>query len=329
MSDPVSVKDVKNINNLSEKQNIDLSVIIACFNSSRTIRNALEAISNQVTNYNFEILVVDSSKDDTPEIVANEFPHVHLFRYERQTYPGTARNLGIEKARGTYVVFTDSDCVPDSNWVEQIIKTITRVQTDAVGGCLINGYPKSLTAWVSHLIEFNEWTETTPAGIVTNIPSANLAYKKETFTRLKEYFPDYLGSEDTILNWKMQNKGVRIYFDPKIRIVHLNRVSLIKLFRHQYNLGRWSAEARRNVDLPGSYLVKYRILVFALPIIRWARALVRLLRKDIPKFLLFLFITPIYLATAVAWSIGFVSKQKLTFSIQSQENSNISSNTRS
>ncbi|MCG8603379.1 hypothetical protein MJD09_00045, partial [bacterium] len=124
----------------------------------------------------------------------------------------------------------------------------------------------------------------------------------------------YLGSEDTILNWRMRKKGAQIYFDPRIRIVHLNRVDLKKLFNHQYMLGRWSAEARRNVDLPGSFFTRYRVLTFTLPVVRWLRAFARLLRKDHLKLIIFLAVTPLYLLAAFVWSIGFVSNKKLSYS---------------
>ncbi|MCG8604526.1 glycosyltransferase, partial [bacterium] len=133
---------------------IDVSVIIASYNSQRTILKALSALALQRTGNNYEIIVVDSSNDGTPEVVKRSFPEVRLIRLPRQTYPGSGRNLGVKHARGRYVAFTDADCVPEPDWIDNIVKTFTEVNADAVGGCLINGYPNSLPAWVSHLIEF-------------------------------------------------------------------------------------------------------------------------------------------------------------------------------
>lgn len=293
---------------------ITVSVIIPCFNSAGTIRQALDALQSQKTRYAHEVIVVDSSRDETPQIITREYPDVRLLRREQQTYPGTARNLGIEAARGKYVAFTDSDCVPAPDWIERLIEAFEETGAGAVGGCLINGYPLGLTTWVNHLIEFNEWTETTPAGYVTNIPSANLAYRREVFRNTGVHYPDFLGSEDTILNWKMRQKGVKLFFDPRVRVVHMNRVGLRKLFRHQYMLGRWSAEARRRENLPGQFFTRYKILAFGLPVVRWLRAFSRLVRKDPLKLIIFVATTPLYLAAATVWSAGFVSGQKLEYS---------------
>lgn len=295
---------------------IDISIIIPSYNAKRTIAACLTAIFGQRTRHTYEVILVDSSNDVTPDYVAENFPEVRIIRLARKTYPGIGRNLGVQHARGKYVVFTDSDCLPKPDWIDQIIATFERVKCEAVGGSLINGYPWSPIAWTSHLIEFNEWTETSAEGFVLNVPSANLAYRREAFSEYDEWFPDYLGSEDSVLNARMRAKGVKIYFNPAIQIVHLNRGTFEKLFRHSHMLGRWSAEARKQGILPGGALAKYRVLAFLLPFARLFRGFIRLLRKDIPKLLIFVGISPLYLAAAFAWSVGFVSKKELEYSVQ-------------
>ncbi len=288
-----------------------VSVVIPSFNAAKTIRTTLNALRGQVTRVPFEIIVVDSSKDHTGDIIREEYPEVHLIRLDQQTYPGRGRNIGIQHARGEYVAFIDSDCIPRPDWIEQIAATFAAVEADAVGGSIINGYPKHLPAWVNHFIEFNEWTETTRPGYVTNIPSANLIYRRQAFEQYNEYFPDWLGSEDTLLNWRMSKKGAKIYFNPRIQVVHNNDVDLKKLFRHQYTLGRWSARALREEDLAGNFVTRYPLLVYGLPLARWVRAFSRLVQKDFKKSILFLATSPLYFAAAVAWSIGFNSKKPL------------------
>jgi len=298
---------------ISEK--VIFSVVIPSFNAKKTICQTLNAILNQRTDYKYEVIVVDSSNDGTQELIAQKYPQVRLLRLKNQTLPGSGRNLGIRSARGKYIAFTDADCIPEMDWLQRIAKNFQEINTDAVGGCLINGYPSSITAWVSHLIEFNEWTETTPAGYMTNIPSANLAYKKTTFYRLGVQFTDVFPSEDTIFNWTMYQKGAKIYFDPKIKVVHLNRVVLRKLLQHQYWLGLASAEARRSTTLPGHIFVRHPILGVGLPAIRWIRTFGRLLQKDIHKLCIFIAVTPFYLIAAIAWSLGFVRQGNFSVAI--------------
>ena len=59
----------------------DVSIIIATYNSERTIKRALESVMNQ-THQNWECLVIDgNSKDKTIEIVNNFVKLDSRFRY--------------------------------------------------------------------------------------------------------------------------------------------------------------------------------------------------------------------------------------------------------
>jgi len=173
---------------------------------------------------------------------------------------------------------------------------------------VINGYPRSITAWVSHLIEFNEWTARTPERFVTNIPSCNLSFKRESIIKCGIHYTDIFPSEDTLFNWTLIEKGGKIYFDPKIRITHLSRVGFRKLFIHQHTLGKASAEARRISSLPGKIFTRYPILCLGMPFIRWIRAISRLFKNDKKSLLQFIALTPIYLPAVFMWTIGFMTK---------------------
>ena len=99
----------------------DVSVIIPCFNARNTIAKTLGALLQQKTESTFEIIVVDSSNDGTDSIIRNQFPEVKLIHLDRQTLPGSGRNLGVQHAQGEIIMFTDADCVPDPDWISQII----------------------------------------------------------------------------------------------------------------------------------------------------------------------------------------------------------------
>jgi len=286
------------------------SVVIPCYNAIDKIELTLRAILEQQTNYSYEVLVIDSSDDGTDVLIKEKFPEVRLFHLPGKTLPGSGRNLGIREAKGEIVVFTDSDAVPDQVWLQKIVERYKSLNCDAVGGAVINGYPHSYIAWVSHLIEFNEWTTRSKKGYVNNIPTCNLSYKKSTFYKYKIEFSDNFPTEDTILNWFLISKGGKIYFDPEIKVVHLNRMTFKKLFKHQYRLGNAAAVERQITNLPGKILLKYPILCIGIPIVRWVLAFKRLMRCGIKLFFIFLCGTPLFLAAAIVWSIGFIVKGK-------------------
>src|SRR6476469_9419044 len=83
----------------------DVSVVIASYNASSTIERCLRALTTISTAVPFEVVVVDSSQDGTAEVIAANFPEVTLLRAGTRLYPGDARNLGVEKARGDILAF--------------------------------------------------------------------------------------------------------------------------------------------------------------------------------------------------------------------------------
>lgn len=297
---------------MSETKNSNpvATVVVPCYNGIRTVKALLDSVLAQEVSFNYEVIVVDSSDDGTHSLVEKEFPDVKLIHLADQTYPGSGRNLGVKKARGDFIVFTDSDCIPDKDWLQRIIDRYEKTECDSVGGAVVNGYPYSYVAWVSHLIEFNEWTKNSKKGFVANIPTCNISYKRNVFYDYNIEFCDNFPTEDSIFNWRLISKGGSIYFDPEIRVVHLNRMTLKKLFVHQYRLGKAVAVERKITDLPGKILLKYPMLCLGIPFIRWILALKRLIKCGPGLTMIFIFITPLFLLSAMSWSVGFMIKGK-------------------
>ncbi len=93
----------------SEKHPV-VSVVIPTYNRSSTLYYALKSVLNQ-TFQDFEIFVVDdASTDVTPELMASfPDPRIHYIRFEENRKAGAARNAGMERAKGKYIAFLDSD----------------------------------------------------------------------------------------------------------------------------------------------------------------------------------------------------------------------------
>jgi glycosyltransferase involved in cell wall biosynthesis len=84
-----------------------VSVVIPCFNQARFLAEAVESALGQ-THPEVEVIVVDDeSTDDTPR-VAKRFPAVRYVWQRNQGLSG-ARNTGLGRSKGEYVVFLDAD----------------------------------------------------------------------------------------------------------------------------------------------------------------------------------------------------------------------------
>ncbi|HUY67876.1 MAG TPA: glycosyltransferase family 2 protein [Alphaproteobacteria bacterium] len=116
-----------------------VSVIMAAYNSARTIKKAIDSVRGQ-TEQDFEILVVDdASADGTYELVATlaaEDPRIRLFRLSENKGPGAARNFAIDRATGDWLTILDADDWYEPRRLEALMRAGQEYKADLVGNNL-------------------------------------------------------------------------------------------------------------------------------------------------------------------------------------------------
>jgi glycosyltransferase involved in cell wall biosynthesis len=93
-----------------------VSVIIPCYNQGRFLGEAIASAQKQ-TYPNIEIIVIDDGSSDHTQQVANGFANVK-YRFQPNAGLSAARNAGIKKSNGFYLVFLDADDILYPNAVE-------------------------------------------------------------------------------------------------------------------------------------------------------------------------------------------------------------------
>lgn len=101
-----------------------ISVIVPVYNVYNYLDKCLDSLVNQ-TNTNFEVIIInDGSTDNSQEIIdkyVSENANMHSYIKENGGL-ASARNYGIEKASGDYILFLDSDDYYEPNTIETLIK---------------------------------------------------------------------------------------------------------------------------------------------------------------------------------------------------------------
>lgn len=88
-----------------------VSIIITCFNREKFIARAIRsAISQNFSRRQFEVIVVDDGSTDNSRKIIEDFGDsiITIFNTRNLGLP-SARNIGIRKAKGRFVVHLDSD----------------------------------------------------------------------------------------------------------------------------------------------------------------------------------------------------------------------------
>ena len=94
---------------------IDCSIVIPHFNDVVRLERCLEALMPQV-GADVEVIVADNNSTQSLDAVTSRWPEVRV-TVETEKGAGPNRNTGVAEAKGRWLLFIDSDCVPASDWV--------------------------------------------------------------------------------------------------------------------------------------------------------------------------------------------------------------------
>jgi glycosyltransferase involved in cell wall biosynthesis len=263
-------------------------------------------VINQSYNRVDKVIVVDSSDDGTDEIIRHSFPSVKLICLKKRTLAGAARNIGVRAANSEYIAFTDSDCIVDYYWVENMMRRMENGNYDVVGGAIINGTPESISGTLDYLNEFSFFMPEIKSGYVDALATANVCYRRWIFDS-NHFMESLLAGQDTVFHWSLIDGGIKLFFDQTVKIVHMNRKGFMNVLKHQRQLGGGAGLARivMKRDL---LLVKFPFIsIIVLPWIRVLKTYKRVFfnNKKIWKKVWLFF--PLSLIIAYSWSSGFFS----------------------
>lgn len=158
--------------------------------------------------------------------------------------PAAARNEGARHARAAILCFTDDDCVPQVDWVEQLTAAIER-GADAVAGTTLSAG--------GVLADASEIVTHAPAGSgpsngseLSFAPSNNLACTKATFVAVPfdESYPE-AAAEDREWCARLIASGFTFSSEPAACVVHRQDLTLQTFLRRQVRYGQGAYRFRR------------------------------------------------------------------------------------
>ncbi|RPJ54039.1 MAG: glycosyltransferase [Acidobacteria bacterium] len=294
----------------------DVCFIVPSYRSRTTIRATIDSIFGQRTERQFDVLVVDSSADDTTEWLKKLHPEVRTLKSETRLFPGAARNRGVRETAAPLLAFLDADATLAPDWLESLLARLA-VSPDLslVGGAVVNANPESLPSRLLHWIEFSEYLPGLPSGFRAALSSSNLLVKRDEFLAKGGFDESYGMAEDLLLCRKWRQG---LFFEGKARIFHRHRCTWKEVSEHLQALGYWSGRYRAShPTTSGSWLRRIPLASFGLPFLRAPRILARLLRSNWKEGAKATLLLPLLLWALFRWTTGFynglrVAPQALT-----------------
>lgn len=226
-----------------------VSVVVCSYNGSRTIRDTLEALA-KLDYPDYEVIVIDDGSKDTTAAIAAQYD-VRLVSTPNRGL-SAARNLGLQRASGEIVAYTDDDAYPDPQWLKYLCQVFLTTEHAGVGG------PNIPPPGDGPIAECVARSPGGPAVVLTSdtvaehIPGCNMAFRREALSSIGGFDVRFrTAGDDVDVCWRLQERGFTLGYSPAAMVWHHRRNSARMYWRQQVGYGR--AEAMLEAKWPERY----------------------------------------------------------------------------
>jgi len=150
---------------------------------------------------------------------------------------GITRNAGFAKAKGDLIAFTDDDCIPPENWLENLITIMDQFSADIVGGTMRESDP-FLNA-IRNRRSFPVVVHEDRKGFVGN--GANIIFTRSILEICIKhdgyiYQSQKLPGEDINLLWRIRQRGAKVVYTPNA-VLHMRKSTYVDYLKRQLKRG--------------------------------------------------------------------------------------------
>jgi GT2 family glycosyltransferase len=178
-------------------------------------------------------VVDDGSQDNTARVcesMRGKLKNLTYIETGKNGILSRARNKGIEKSSGHYILFLDDDCIPAEDWIEKVTEALGHesIVAGAVSSPASNYYKLC-----HNIAEFHSVMPGKKAGPVQFIAGANMAFHRSVLQDHSGFNVDFIIGEDMELMLRAQMKGYQAFFSSDAVVLHdPERTDLKTIFRY-------------------------------------------------------------------------------------------------
>ncbi len=257
------------------------SIIIPVYNRPDEVDELLQSLVDQ-SYKDFDLIIVeDGSTKDCRSVVSAYQSRLDIaYYFKENSGPGASRNFGMQKAKGDYLVFFDSDCVIPSEYLLKVDQYLQSDPLDCYGGpdaahASFSDVQKAINQVMTSFI--------TTGGVRGNQKqidryqprSFNMGIKKQVYDNIGG-FSDLHPGEDPDLSYRIMQAGYTTGLISEAYVYHKRRIDFKKFATQVYKFGvvrnilfKWHPKYKSPVyAIPSLFLVATVLLIFASIIMR-------------------------------------------------------------
>lgn len=231
---------------------LDLTIIIANYNTRELLRNCIESVYQHTEGISFELICVDDdSPDDSANMVAELFPQVILLRNQQRRLYARNHNVGMKMSRARYAIHLDSDTLLTNNAFAALVEFMDEhPEVAACGPKLLNGDGsvqhciRGFTGAGTFALQALNWHKMFPksramnryyntdfdysrAQQVQSIGTSAYIVRRSTWEQagmFDERFGQFM--VDLSYNFTLNQRGYRVFYTPCAEVIHYGSRSI-------------------------------------------------------------------------------------------------------
>jgi len=142
--------------------------------------------------------------------------------WEPRYFSYATRNLGIQEARGEFLLFTDSDTTPDQGWIEEGIRALRQGADIVAGKIAVTSSARPSLPEVYELLYAFDQEKNVRGGYCA---TANMVVRRDLFTTLGHFDRTALSGEDFLWTRRAVESGARLVYARACIVNHPARSS--------------------------------------------------------------------------------------------------------
>lgn len=318
-----------------------ISFIIPIYNRPEELRELLESLKAQSEEV-FEVVVIeDGSQLPSDKVISSFKDYLPLVYFtKKNTGPGDSRNYGMARAKGTYFIILDSDCVLPVDYLKSVNEYLSKHEIDFFGGSdaaqpTFNSIQKAINFTMTSLITTGGLRGSSTSIQKFEPRSFNMGISKLAFKKSGGFGLIHPG-EDPDLTIRLWELGFKSAYIEKAYVYHKRRINLKLFFRQVHAFGqvrpilmqRYPAYSKLSFWFPSVFClgVLSAFVLFGLgsPLLLWLvfcyflAVFCTALFKE--GFLVSVYVIAALIVQMFGYGLGFVkSKVKLALSKKSPE----------
>lgn len=229
--------------------NQGISIVVPTEGRISLTRELLQSLVGSRGNFRLpcEILIVDSSQEEDKKKIAAACKQCDAILINGSRNVREKRNLGIQYAQYSVILFIDSDCRPTSKILEEHWRCYHNKDTGNLGGVLGQVLFEGSESWVWRMVKYSSlvahFTRAEQETTANWGATANISFRHEVLDKVGWFdtnLPFRLGGDDLDLSYRVTQAGFTIECNSEALVYHSRRTwnSLHAVLNRAFRWGR-------------------------------------------------------------------------------------------